>query len=164
MRLTPISAEKANEGGSFPVWKPGEYDYEIHDAADDTSKSGAEMLKLTLYVFDSDGNKRTVFDYITSDEKSQWKARHLAESVGLVKQYESGELDPYDLTGKTGRLKLRIKPAQGDYPAGNSVGDYIPIGDLPEKATRSAPRPAARPAVPARQPSQSTIDDDSIPF
>jgi hypothetical protein len=170
MRITPISAEKANEGGGFTPWKPGDYPFEIHDAADDVSKaSGREQLKLTLYVFDPDGNRRTVFDYIGADEKSAWKARHLAEAVGVVQQYEAGELDPFDLVGKTGDLKLRVKPAQGDYPANNAVQDYI----AKNGEAKASPRPATlrvdnRPAAPARPANGGTtggvLDDDSIPF
>lgn len=178
MRIpTPISAEQANEGGGggFAPWRAGDYDFEVHAASEEISKSsGREQIKLTLYVFDEDGNKRTVFDYLGSDEKSQWKVRHCAEALGLVAQYERGEMDPFDLEGKSGRLRLRVKKAEGEYPANNTVGDYIPLGDQPAKAARPTPS-AARPAALAARPpggaspsphggSTSADLDDTIPF
>lgn len=166
MRIAePISAEKANEGGGFEPWRPGTYDFEVHDAAEDTSKaSGAEMIKLTLYVFNADGGKRTVFDYLVNSEKAQFKIRHFSEAVGLLHHYEKGELDVYDMVGKVGKLKLGIKAAQGDYPANNSVQDYIAMDPA---SARAAPRPvASRAAAPAaRQPARVSGDlDDEIPF
>lgn len=172
MKLGHVATkEEADAGGTFAPWKPGDYEFEVHGAADDVSDAGNEMIKLTLWVFDADGNKRTVFDYLTGDEKSSWKVRHFAEAIGLLASYERGELDPYDIEGKTGKLKLRIKPANTNYPANNSVQDYIPLGDLPEKT----PRPAARASAPTRGastggasrpavPSTSREMDDEIPF
>lgn len=162
MRIpTPVSKEQADAGGNFEPWPMGEYDFEVHDASDDVSKaSGRDQIKLTLYVFNEDGNKRTVFDYLGSDEKSQWKVRHFAEAVGLIHHYEKGELDVYDIVNKTGRLNLAIKRATSEFPAGNTVRDYIAGKEQPARAT-------ARPAsTPARQPVRApqTIDDDSIPF
>lgn len=163
----PATKEQANAGG-FEPWPVGDYDFEVHDAADDVSDAGNEQIKLTLYVFNEEGRKRTVFDYLPSSEKSQWKVRHFAEAVGLIRSYEAGELDVNDIVEKTGKLKLGFKKATAQYPANNQVADYIPRGDEAERATRPAPArpaPAARPAA-ARQATSRANDDlsDDIPF
>jgi uncharacterized protein DUF669 len=162
MRIDKPISEKEAESSGFTPWRPGDYDFEVNDASEERSSStGNDMIKLTLHVFNEDGNKRTVFDYLVNSEKSQFKIRHFADAVGLIASYERGELDVNEIVAKTGRLKLRIKPAQGDYPANNSVGDYIPRGDLPEKVTR----PAARPSAPASAATRVNVDlDDEIPF
>jgi hypothetical protein len=169
MRIpTPVSKEQADAGGNFEPWPIGEYDFEVNDAADDVSKaSGREQIKLTLHVFNEDGGKRTVFDYLGSDEKSQWKVRHFCEAVGLIRHYEKGELDVYDITGKTGRLHLAVKRATSEYPANNTVRDYIAMAEQPARAVRPAARaaaptrPAARPAAPMKSAHEL---DDEIPF
>lgn len=157
MRINqPATKEQADAIG-FEPWKPGTYDFEVKDATDEVSRAtGNEMIKLTLHVFNADGDKRTVFDYLVNSEKSQFKIRHFAEAVGLTHHYEKGELDCYDIVSKTGRLTLAVKPAKGEYPAGNSVRDYI--------ASEIAP-PVRSETPAARQPKREMADiDDEIPF
>lgn len=163
----PQTEAEAASSGRGAVWRIGTYDFECHDAADDVSKgSGEDMIKLTLYVFNDQGDKRTVYDYLPSSAKAQWKVRSFAKSVGLIADYEAGELNCYDIVGKTGKLKLGIKRAQGEYSEDNLVTAYVEAPDMPERA----PRPAARPAAPAqtRQPTaaqRATADlNDEIPF
>ena len=161
---TPMSQEEADKGGGFEPWPAGIYDFEVHEAADEMSKStGREQMKLSLYVFNDAGQRRMVFDYLGTDEKSQWKVRHFCASVGLIAEYEKGELDAWDCTAKQGKLALNIRPARGEYAAQNQVKDYLPRD---EKA--SASRPAARtatPALAARKPVPAgNVEDDDIPF
>lgn len=158
MRVKPISAEKANENTGFSPWPAGDYDFTVHEALEERSKSsGNEQIKLTLYVFNRDGNKRTVFDYLSSTEESQWKVRHFCEAVGLTEQYENGDLEVNDIVEKSGELRLRVKPASNGYPANNSVGDYVPrVADLQRAAPRPPTRPVAKPAL--------VELDDEIPF
>ena|ERR1700731_2828224 len=170
MRIDKPISEKEAEGSGFTPWRPDDYDFEVHDASEERSSTGNDMIKLTLYVFNNEGNKRTVFDYLVNSEKSQFKIRHFAAAVGLVAHYERGELDVNDIVERTGRLKLGIKKAQGDYPANNQVMDYLPRDG---KAPRAA-RPASRPSAPARPAARSAAStgtrpssedlDDSIPF
>lgn len=128
MHVTPISPEKADEqSGSFDPWPAGEYDFTVADAGEERSaSSGNDMIKLTLHVFDRSGNRRTVFDYLVSTDKGQWKVRHFCDAVSMIRQYESGDLNPMDMLNRSGRLKLRVKPAQNSYPANNAVNDYLP--------------------------------------
>ena len=157
----PITSQEASEGGYKP-WPAGEYDFEVHDASDEISqRTSAEMVKLTLQVFNKEGKTRKVFDYLVGIPSMQFKVRHFAEAVGMVAQYEAGEMNIHDIVNRSGRLKLRIKPAQGNYQEGNEVQDYIPAAVPTE-------RPVARPQ-PARQPAMaggSTANDlnDDIPF
>lgn len=156
MRVKPVSSEEANSGGAEEPFKPGEYDFTIQEAAETTSQAGNDMLKLKLHVFNRDGEKRTVFDYILSSQAGQWKARHMMESIGMTRQYEAGDIDPIEISERTGRLKLGIAPATAQYPAQNKVQDYV--------AAKSAPQSAR--AAPAREkvPVNDGLDDDSIPF
>jgi hypothetical protein len=165
MRIpTPASQAEADKGGNFTPWPAGDYDFEVENAEDETSKaSGRDQMKLTLLVFNAKGEQRKVFDYLGADEKSQWKVRHFCGAIGLIPQYESGELEPYDCIAKQGRLALIVRPARGEYGASNSVRDYI---QPDENATAKRPAPA-RPAATqaARKPvPASSIESDEIPF
>lgn len=166
MRIANPISKKEAEGSGFTPWRAGDYDFEVFDASEEISSIGNEMIKLTLYVFDEDGNKRTVFDYLVNSEKAQFKIRHFAAAIGRISDYENGDMDINNMVNKTGRLKLRIKPAQGEYPAGNSVGDYIPRDDLPAGVGGAASRPStvSRTGTVVRSASTSAVLDDDIPF
>lgn len=164
MRFNPVTAEQADEtSGALTPWPAGEYDFTVADASEEVSKASRnEMIKLTLHVFNHDGAKRTVFDYLMAGEKGQWKVRHCAESIGLLAQYEAGSLDTVEMVERSGKLKLRVKPAQGDYQASNAVVDYIPA------APGSKPAPAMRAGNPAPRgtnaKTSATDLSDEIPF
>jgi hypothetical protein len=122
MRFTPKSAKELAAGGLFPA---GEYDFEVKTAEETTSKtSGAEMVKLTLSVFNAAGAKTSVFDYLVSSEKAIFKIRQFAAAVGLLEEYEAGELDALDMEGLGGKLKLKVESSEL-YGDKNSVVSYI---------------------------------------
>lgn len=157
MRVTPISSEEANEQASGDPWPPGEYDFVVNEAAEGISNAGNEQIKLTLHVLNRQGQQRTVFDYLPNTAKAQWKVRHFAEAVGMVRQYETGELQVGHMLQRPGRCKLKIKPADGQYSAQNSVADYIPLAG-------AAQQPSSAPRAAARQPAPAGDIDDDIPF
>ena len=163
MRVKPITPEQAMEGATgFEPLRPGDYDFAIFQAEDTQSAKGDDMLKLTLHILLGEGRHRTVFDYVLGTDTWAWKARHLAESIDMVSQYERGELDPDFLEGRMGRLRLKIKPASGQWGAGNQVADYIPRDDV---GTGQQRVPAIeRQAKLAREKAPAGDIDDEIPF
>lgn len=119
----------------------GEYDFTIMEAAEAVSKAGNPMLKLKLHVFDSNGMPFTISDYLM--ESVAFKLRHCAYAVGLAAQYESGDLLPAAMAGKSGKLDLVIREDKtGNYPPQNSVKDYI-APEAGEGAKPSKPRTLA---------------------
>lgn len=159
MRVTPITSEQADEQSVGDPWPPGEYDFTVSEAVEGTSQaSGNEQIKLTLHVFNRQGQQRTVFDYLSSAPKSQWKIRHFAETVGMVRQYETGEMPVHEMLGRPGRCKLRVKPADGQYSAQNAVNDYVKNYGA-EQTIKTRPESSAdRKKAPVRD------FDDEIPF
>lgn len=160
MRFQPkTDAEVEAEATKFSPWPNGTYDFEIAEAVDKTSAAGNDMLALTLNVFNAEGERRIIYDYLL--EKIPQKLKHAAEACGLHSQYLLGELDKHDFHGKTGRLKLGIQPEKDGFAAKNVVRDYITA-----KASASVPRSAV-----ARAPQRATVGasasaalDDEIPF
>ena len=160
MQVNPISHEEA-EASSFTPWNPGDYDFVVHEASEEISKgSGSEMIKLTLHIYNTEGRHKIVFDYLLGTDKGQWKVRHFAEAVGLLPQYEAGNLNPVEIVGRPGRAKIRVKAAAGDFPAGNQVADYI---RRPTDAASAAPRANIAKPAPKIVAKQVVVDDE-IPF
>jgi Protein of unknown function (DUF669) len=161
MRVEPISANEANSGGGGEPFRPGEYDFIVQAAEETTSAKGNDMLKLTLHIYNQDGEKRTVFDYILSSKAGAWKARHLMEAISLTEQYEQGNMDPFVIEGRPGRCKVGIDPANAQYPAKNKVQDYL--GNVAPAGTGytgvSAPR-----APSSLQKAPAGDIDDEVPF
>ena len=166
MKFQP-KTEQEVAGGS--VWPAGEVDFEILEAQETVSKTDNDMIKLRVRVHNAQGNSKTLFDYLVATEGGAYKVRHFAEVVGLLANYERGELYADDLPGKTGRCKLSIRksPEYGDQ---NQIQDYVkdPAAARSASSVQAARRPLA--PVGAGGPSWSAPkgggDDlnDDIPF
>lgn len=72
MALT-YKTKAPQKGGGFTV-PPGNYKFIVLDAKEETSKSGNDMVKLTLRIIKEDGEDGPkMFDYLVQDEFSFWK-------------------------------------------------------------------------------------------
>lgn len=102
----------------------GIYDCEVMEAEDKVSTAGNDMIAMRLSVFDKDGKRHTVKDYLM--EKLAYKLRHAAYAFGLSEDYEKGTLEGIDMQGKAGKVKIKItRDPEGKYPDKNEVVDYI---------------------------------------
>ncbi len=136
----------AKAAGVLPI---GTYDFEITKAKEETSAKGNDMIVLDLSVFDSEGEPRSVRDWILPLMPKKFK--HCLDACGLTDKYMSGEITADDFVGKTGKLELRQRDytnKDGVEMKGNSVDDYV-------KRT---------PGQQVKEAAKSVIDEDSIPF
>jgi len=125
MKFQPKTEKEIAESNLWPV---GEYSFEIIEGTDEISKSGNEMIKLKVHVFNDEGNLKTITDYLL--ESIAYKLHHAAAACNLTDKYEEGELQGHDFVGKTGTLKLgRQIDKSGQYPDKNSISDYLPRKD-----------------------------------
>lgn len=144
-----------------------ETEFKIQVASDEVSKtSGKPMMKLTVTLWDSEGNERNVWEYITS--KSLFKLEQLCKIKGL--DFESGDITAEDLIGIEGRCVVGISKDQtGQYADKNSVRKFIHEASEP---SRIAPAPqVVAPTINtkfsaalAKTDSAPAIADDDIPF
>ena len=155
MKFTPKTEKEILEDNLWPV---GIYNFEVLSAEDKTSKSGNEMIELSLLLF-WDERTRLVTDYLL--ESIAYKLRHAAVACGLESEYENGNLSAIDFVGRTGNLKLRVeKDKNGLYADKNAVQDYIAseishTADMFEGKAKSSP---------SRVSAADAFIDDSIPF
>jgi hypothetical protein len=118
---------------------PGEYPAEIIKAEETTSKAGNPMLVVELKAFDvATGRPRVIKDYIVlgGEYSADWKIKNLCQSTGVG---VSGDLVPAELNGLACKVKVKIKPATGQYEESNTIADYLEHDAEATKAAIPAP-------------------------
>lgn len=146
MKVEPKSEQEVQEMGLAAV---GVYDFLVVEADDKQSKVGNDMAVIKIKIEDSDGREYKIVDYLVAIDSMAYKIRHFAESVGLLTEYEKGDMPAEFFLGRTGRCKLAVQPAKGEYRAKNVVSDYLPSTKIG--------------GVPAQSFDRSELDDE-IPF
>jgi len=168
MRVQPKSEAEVESPG-YELLPPGEYDFEIAEAEETTSKAGNEMVKLKVWIFPANGGRRVVFDYLVSSDNAAFKVRGFAKGTGMLADYEAGDMPAGNMVGKSGRCKITIqKDTTGQYEDRNAVGAYLPARaaapqDRPQQPRQPPPvrQNASGPNFDA--PKSGNIDDE-IPF
>src|ERR1700739_2856565 len=143
MRVEPKTETEVAAAGLFAK---GKYPFEVLEAAEGQSKAGNDMIEMKVAIYDGD-KKRNVFDYLVSMDSMAYKIRHFADAVGMLKDYEAGNLDADKLIGCSGECLVDIDPEKNGYPAKNVIKDYVKSSD---KAGVSASAPAAKPKAAAK--------------
>ncbi len=100
----------------------GEYDFQILNAENKTSKSGNAMIEIEVGLFRGDTMAWKVKDWLLPAMES--KLRHFCDAAGLLARYESGMLTAEDCRGRSGRCRVAVEPGQGNYPDKNAIKDY----------------------------------------
>ena len=150
MKFAPKSSEELALDGLFPA---GKYPFEVIKSEDAVSKSGNEMVKLSLKVYGQGERVTTVFEYLMAS--NQQRLSQFCTFTGLAAKYEAGELEASDCEGRQGWVCIKIQPAKDGYDPRNVVNYYCP---KPEGTVAGAPaaRLAAKP--------NDLEELDSIPF
>lgn len=148
MRFQPKSEEEINAANLLTA---GDYDFEVSAASEEVSAKGNDMVKLTLHIEGEEGRRHTVFDYLVGSDASMFKVRGFAVCVGLLPQYEVGEMSADSMIGRTGRCQIGIDDKNKAYAPKNVVRVY----HKPMNGTAAAPASKAQGAA---------VVDDDIPF
>lgn len=135
----------------------GEYNFEIIGAENKRFSTGSDGIALKVGVHTDTGAVRFVNDNLVFTDKAMFKVSQFCKCVGLVTQYEAGELDAEDCKGRVGKLRISVEP-EGEYPAKNKVAGYIvpKSGPAAQVATSASSPPPEPPNPPA--------EEDDIPF
>ena len=134
MRFKPMTEEEIQYATLLPE---GKYKFHVVNSKDETSKNtGDDMIKLELAVTDKDGTDRKVFDYLL--ESMLYKMKHFCDATGLQNEYNEGVLNSGHCFGKSGLCHVIIqKDKTGQYPAKNTIKDYISESDRKEKIEKA---------------------------
>ena len=131
MKFAPKSSEELALDGLFPA---GKYPFEVIKSEDSVSKSGNEMVKLSLKVYGQGERVTTVFEYLMAS--NQQRLSQFCTFTGLAAKYEAGELEASDCEGRQGWVCIKIQPAKDGYDPRNVVNYYCP---KPEGTVAGAP-------------------------
>jgi Protein of unknown function (DUF669) len=153
-KFTPKDEKQLAEENILPE---GVYDFEVIGAEAKISKSGNPMMVVDLCIFDDNGKKRFIKDYLL--ESFLPKLLAFCKETGLRGAYDAGTLSPDDLEGKSGKVELKIEQ-QGDFPAKNVVKWYG------VKAAKGAAKAKTTPAPSSFKPSAPAPDlaDEDLPY
>lgn len=147
MKFQAKTEDQLNEENLIP--EKSICDFEVLEAVDTQSKKGNDMIALKLKVYHGEGFK-LMNDFLM--EAMPHKLLHFCETADLMTAYTNGTLRAADCVGRAGKLEVRVDPA-GEYPAKNSVKDYI--------GTKRAEKLKGKKESPAdKQPEE----DSEIPF
>lgn len=155
MRFDSMTATKAEEQAKAAsgLWKPGVYDFEVSDATEGESKAGNGMFTVQVDVYDQDGKKKTISDYLLpGSEFFGFKVRHFAESIGMLKEYENGDIDANDFINRTGKCKIGTQKGKDGFGDKNVIRDYLKSNSNGSATPKEAAAKAQAPL------------DDEIPF
>lgn len=118
-------------GSTQPVLLPdGDYLARVIDAQEQVSKSGNEMIKITLEI-KQDNSRHIIYDYLL--DKFVWKISSFCKATDLMKKFEAGELRDKDCKGKMvkvtviqkrGELKDKNNPESDRYKDSNAIKSY----------------------------------------
>lgn len=121
-------------------------------------KSGnGQGLKLTFDILDGQFNGRKVFEYLNirhsnpdTERIAQSQLSALCHAAGVIKLSDTAQLHNIPV-----RIRVKIRPASGDFEARNSVSGYEAAG--PGGGAVAAPvKPAAPAAAPWAKAAQAT--------
>lgn len=164
MQFTPKTGkelQQENERLLLPARKEP-YPATVTKAVDKVSKSGNEMIEITLSVYSDDGSHRVVTDYLMA--AMMHKLFHFAEATGLMDAYSEGTIRAADCEGREVFVKIGIDPAKGDFAAKNVAKDYFsPKSEARHATAKAEPKSEKMPPRPPSDPDLDTEKDD-IPF
>jgi hypothetical protein len=139
------------------LWPKGEYDFECVKAeraksGPQSKNPGTDYLKLDHRIWNANGDTKFVNAMLHPAMEAQ--VRHFCVVGNKIAEYDTGTLTPEDCVGVTGKLKLKIKEENGNFPAKNEVQDYI----VPKEKPQGLPAPNSPPTN-GKEPK-----DDDVPF
>lgn len=121
MQFTPLSDDAITRMG---LMEKGVYPFEVIIAENAVSKSGNEMIKIQLKIWDSEGSERTLYDYLLS--AFLMKLKHFCDVSDLQDAYNLGSLTAENCTGKSGYVLIDIQEDKTNtYAPKNVIKDYV---------------------------------------
>lgn len=145
-----------NELNPYKIIDEGEGRFKITDVKDKISKSGNEMLVLTMVLRDERGNTTLYDEYITAN--ASYKINAISKAIGKPQIYsEKGELDSEELLGGRGTCVIATEKASNpSYKDRSIVARYV------EKVLDAPQAIQTEPA--ATNQYSADFEDDSLPF
>jgi hypothetical protein len=107
-----------NSKGDFPTIDEGTYEGIIKEVEVTQSKSGNDMIKVTVVIRDDvqqKFGKRKVWDYLVASEKAKWKFNQVAKAIGLDNGAKVATIHEFAKAILFQPVKIKIKHEQDTY-------------------------------------------------
>ena len=148
-----------NEIREAQLWPKGEYDFRVTKAeravgGEQSKNPGVEYIKLTIQIYNDGGMSRFVNGVL--HPKMDAQLRHFCEVGKMLDKYEQGTLEAEDCLGVDGRVKIKIREGQGDFPPKNEISDFVPERKAEQKSKPSGTGTSLKHTNPN--------DGDDVPF
>jgi hypothetical protein len=104
--------------GDFPTIDEGSYEAIIKEVEVTQSKSGNDMIKVTLVIRDDVKQsfaKRKIWDYLVVTEKTKWKLNQVAKAIGMANGAKVASIQEFAKQILFGEVKITIKHEQETY-------------------------------------------------
>jgi hypothetical protein len=155
-----FNAEEVEPSSSFDPIPAGWYQAIISNSEMKATRDGyGEYLSLTLQVIDGQYQNRLVFARLNlknANDKAVDIARKdlaaICRAVGVMSPQASEELHDIPLM-----IKVKVRPASGDYEASNDIGGYKAVEGVdltPSPKTAPKTQTPVTPSAPAKKPWQ----------
>ena len=127
--LTINHNDAGNTGGNdFPTIEEGTYEAIIKEVEVSKSKSGNDMIKITVVIRDDVKQpfaKRKVWDYLVATEKTKWRFNQVAKAVGLENGAKVATIHEFAKSILYGTVKIEIKHEQDTYQGETKTRERI---------------------------------------
>jgi len=142
LKINPMSAEEAyrakNEGKlKNHVFPKGKYEFKVYSAEAAISKTGNQMIKVTLRLEafkDGKPISNLTNDWLLLEGKTAYKLRNFCESIGLGDDYANGEIDTDLMKDRRGVADVYIDKSTDDrYPVRADHTEEVPKIFIPDK-------------------------------
>lgn len=102
--------------------QPGNASFEIISNKDAISKSGKEMMVVSMKVWDANGTEGILNDYLLPSVT--WKLKNFLKSIKKEELADAGIIKENSLEGLSGTLRIK-KEVNEKYGTNMKVSDYI---------------------------------------
>lgn len=147
-----FNANEVEPSSSFDPIPPGTYVAEITDSEErDTRAGDGSYLQLTFRIIEGEYTNRLIWDRLnlnnpntTAKEIAQQNLSAICHAVNELNLTDSAQLH-----GKPMKIKVKVRPADGQYDASNEINGYEPV-DKPVAVTTATAQ--SKPATSSKRP------------
>ncbi|CAB4142492.1 Protein of unknown function DUF669 [uncultured Caudovirales phage] len=139
--------------GEFPTIDEGTYEGIIKEVEVTQSKSGNDMIKVTVVIRDDVKQqfaKRKVWDYLVVTEKTKWKLNQVAKAIGMADGAKVATIQEFAKSILWAAVKVKIKHEQDTYQGETKTRERIDRyeqTDFPRESVADSDMPFATPAA-----------------
>jgi hypothetical protein len=152
----------SQNNGEFPTIDEGTYEAIIKEVEVAQSKSGNDMIKITVVIRDDIKQpfaKRKVWDYLVSTEKGKWKFNQVAKAIGMNDGAKVATIHEFAKAILYSPVKVKIKHEQDTYNGETKTRERVDRYEQTDHPREAAATQSETPFAPlvANKGSNTTI-------